>query len=120
MNETDVVKQVVMDHARQGIHLFRNNSGTAFNSTGRPIYFGLGHVSKSSASLIASSDLIGFKKTPYGAIFMAVEVKKPGWKFYAKRDFKQAAFLKMIHMNGGIAYFTDGINKWDYNGKEVL
>jgi hypothetical protein len=43
--------------------------------------------------------------------FLAIETKKPGWKFMrTDREIAQRRFLELVTSKGGRAFFTNGID----------
>ncbi len=97
--ETDIQRRVMLAiGSRPGIRLFRNNIGVAVYPDGSRVAYGL---------CPGSSDLVGFRSTVITpdmvgkkvAVFVAMEVKKPG-KYAGK---KQRNFLGVIAEAGGIA-----------------
>lgn len=118
MNETNLIKTVRMAAFKKGAWLLRNNSGATFDKTGRLIRYGLGNDSKRVNEVCKSSDLVGIKTitiTPdmvgkTVGVFMAREVKAPGWKFTGTpREIAQRAFLDKINMMGGDAAFINDV-----------
>lgn len=61
-NEATTQAEIRLAAAEAGLHLFRNNSGVAFDKTGRPVRFGLGNDSAEINSVIKSGDLIGWRE----------------------------------------------------------
>jgi len=90
MTETDILKTIRLRLTKYGRY-FRNNTGVLKDQNGRPVKFGLA---------VGSSDLIGWTKTDRGAIFTAIEVKRPG----KKPTEKQQNFINTVNENGGIAF----------------
>lgn len=105
-----------------GGQLWRNNSGVApAIDGGRPVRYGLGNVSKKLNKKWKSSDLIGLVPLVIDSshvgktvgVFVAVEVKKPGWK-YSEKDLRAVAqnkFIQDVISMGGYGFFlnSDGI-----------
>lgn len=101
---------------RRGAQLLRNNSGAYFDDNGRMVRYGLGNDSAKLNKVFKSSDLIGFQTitvTPEMvgrslAVFMAVEVKKLGWKLTPgdKQAQAQQAFGHWVQRHGGLFYFA--------------
>lgn len=98
----------MIEAAKHGCILMRNNSGALPDANGRLIYYGLGVISKQQNDRIKSSDLIGI----YKGRFVAIEVKKEGWKFNPKdkREAAQLAFINFIKTHGGIAGFAASVD----------
>lgn len=102
--------------AQHGTPLLRNNSGACMDSTGRMIRYGLGNDSSKLNAAFKSSDLIGIYPvviTPelLGrtiGMFMAIEVKAPGWKFREsdERAVAQKNFGDWVTAHGGYFRFV--------------
>jgi hypothetical protein len=119
--ESSVQNARVLQAAKQGIRLWRNNSGAFTDETGRLIRFGLGNTSAQINKVIKSSDLIGI--TPVivtlpmvgqqVGIFTAEETKRPGWKLRPGDDRAQAQwrFGKLVLSLGGIFRFVTEVEK---------
>lgn len=118
-DESEVQQHIQIEASKMGNKLFRNNSGSFKDATGRVVWFGLGNVSSQQNKYFKSSDLIGF--TPITitsdmvgrklAVFTAVEVKKTKWKYTAtEREVAQKKFLDVVKMNGGLALFANSID----------
>ena len=114
MSEAEVQSRIMMEAAKHGIILWRNNSGAFKDDTGRMVYYGLGVISKQQNSRIKSSDLIGiWPGHGYGCaeegvgIFIAIECKREGWKYNPndEREQAQKAFIDFVISKGGIAGF---------------
>lgn len=114
MNESELQQLIQIDAVQFGCHLLRNNSGAFKDLAGRFVFFGLGNISKQHSSQIKSSDLIGFTWSHGGAIFTAVEVKKPGWKpdMLNAREAAQNAFIQWVKKNGGYAGFASSVEQF--------
>jgi hypothetical protein len=106
--------EVRVEAATRGARLFRNNSGVAFDESGRPVRFGLGNDSKQVNAVMKSSDLIGIwphTVTPGDVgrqlgVFTAIEMKRPGWKYRGtQREVAQSNFLALVTALGGIGKF---------------
>lgn len=108
MNESTVQQQIMIEAAKIGITLMRNNSGALRDVDGRVVRYGLMNESATRNKQIKSSDLIGITNT---GRFIAIEVKAPGWKFSAKdqRANAQLAFINFIKSKGGIAGFCSSV-----------
>lgn len=115
-SEAGTQSRRVLNAARQGGILWRNNSGACTDSTGRQIRYGLGNVSQQVNKVMKSSDLIGITpvvitQAHVGAtagIFTAEEIKSPTWKFREsdERAVAQFNFIKKVQSLGGIARFV--------------
>lgn len=119
ISESEIQQLIQIEAVNHGTQLMRNNSGAFRDVTGRIVFYGLGNISKKHSDRIKSSDLIGFTTiviTPEMvgkkvAVFTAVEVKAPDWKYSAsdKRASAQNAFLNWIANAGGIAFFANSV-----------
>jgi hypothetical protein len=116
-SEAFAQSQVVLEAARKGIRLWRNNVGVLEDSRGVPVHFGLANDAKGTNKLIKSSDLIGVRPvliTPelLGCTigqFVGREIKKPGWKYTGEdREEKQLNFAGLVCSLGGDAAFATG------------
>lgn len=116
-SEAFAQSQVVLEAARKGIRLWRNNVGVLEDSRGVPVHFGLANDAKGTNKLIKSSDLIGVRPvfiTPelIGCTigqFVGREIKKPGWKYTGEdREEKQLNFAGLVCSLGGDAAFATG------------
>ncbi len=96
----------------------RNNSGALKDKDGRVVRFGLNNISDKQNAEFKSSDRIAIMPvtiTPEMVgktvgIFMAVEMKKEGWKFTGKdREVGQQNFIDYINARGGIAFFCESV-----------
>ena len=111
-SESDVQQHIQIAAVHHQCFLMRNNSGALKDATGRWVFYGLGNISKKHGEHIKSSDLIGFTIRNGDAIFTAVEVKPPGWK-YSDRDKRataQLAFINWVKSKGGIAGFCTSVD----------
>lgn len=103
--ESEAQKEIRAAAAKRGIKLFRNNVGVLINPQGVPIRFGLANESKNMCDILKSSDLIGYHIGT--GRFVAVECKKPGWKYSGTaREIAQKNFLDLITKGGGAACFA--------------
>lgn len=103
-SEARVQSLLRLEAARLGFSLWRNNSGSFIDKTGRSVRVGLGNDSANLNAIWKSADLIGIG--PSGK-FVAVEVKKPGWRLTPgdKRAQAQARFLATVEDLGGLGMF---------------
>lgn len=117
MSETDINALERLAAANRGAWLLRNNSGAFKDVTGRLVRYGLGNDSKRINEVFKSSDLIGgepviITEDMIGATllrFLAVECKKPGWKYTGTdREVAQKKFIDKVNELGGRAYFSTG------------
>ena len=80
------------------------------DNTGTPVRFGLGNDSEKLNKVFKSSDLIGIGP---GGMFVAVEVKAPGWKKPSNpREVAQANFIGAVQARGGLAGFATSIDDY--------
>ena len=115
LSEAAGAAQIRLAAGRDGVPLFRNNSGAMTDQTGRLIRFGLGNESPALNARWKSSDLIGIlpvvvQPSHVGqtlGVFLAVETKKPGWRLTPgdKRGLRLAAFLQSVRGFGGVGGF---------------
>ena len=91
MSESEVQQRIQIELVKYGCQMMRNNNGSLPDVNGREVRYGLGNTSKQRNDLIKSSDLIGIMN----GRFVAIEVKKEGWKFNPndKREVAQLAFI---------------------------
>lgn len=103
--------------------LWRNNSGAMQDDQGRHVRFGLGNESAALNNKWKSADLIGIKPItvePHHigrtlGVFLAVEVKTPGWKLKPsdKRAAAQSNFLNSVATFGGLAGFAQSVDDFE-------
>jgi len=115
-SEAAVQQQRMLQAAREGGRLWRNNSGACTDETGRLIRYGLGNTSAKLNKVMKSSDLIGITRvvvTPrmvghVVGIFTAEEIKAPNWKYRESDDRARAqlAFINLVISLGGIGRFV--------------
>lgn len=115
-SEAAVLNRIRLEASGAGVFLWRNNSGVATDSTGRPVRYGLANDSPQLNKVFKSSDLIGIRPvtiTPghVGSVigqFIAREVKRGDWRYTgSQREEAQAAFLALINSCGGDAQFVN-------------
>lgn len=103
--------------AREGWHLWRNNTGACVDENGRHIRYGLCNDSQQLNRRVKSSDLVGIRPVLIGpqhvgttiGQFVAREVKAPGWKYSGSdRERAQRVFIELVAAAGGDAKFTTG------------
>ena len=111
-SESEVQQLIMLEAPKHGVILMRNNMGAGKfidEQTGNTSFvrFGLNNLSKEQNEVIKSSDLIGI----WSGRFIAVEVKKEGWKFNPKdkREVAQKAFIDWMIANNGIAGFCASV-----------
>jgi len=109
--ETDIKSEIQKSLNKiPSLRIFRNNTGVAKSANGKPLRYGL---------KVGSSDLIGWKSVAVTqemigknvAIFVAIEIKKPGAKSNKDHIEDQQAFVDDVIESGGIAGFADSLNK---------
>lgn len=112
-SESEVQQLIQLEAAKYGCILMRNNNGAGMfkdEDTGQESYvrFGLGNISKDHNERMKSSDLIGIMQ----GRFIAIEVKKEGWKFNPKmkREQAQLAFINFVIAHNGIAGFCASVD----------
>ena len=120
-SEASVQSARVLQAAKQGIRLWRNNSGAFKDDTGRLVRYGLANTGAAINKVIKTSDLIGITPlivTPQMVgqrigVFTAEECKAPGWKLRPSDDRAQAQwrFGKLVLSLGGIFRFVSDIDR---------
>ena len=112
-DEQDVQNKVRLQATREGITLWRNNSGVA-NIDGRYVRFGLANDSKKLNEHIKSSDLIGIRPRLITldmvgetiGQFVARECKASNWYYKdTARERAQKKFIELVNRLGGDAKF---------------
>lgn len=110
-SETPLMQSIRLEvGGRPGTRVFRNTVGMADLADGSRRPYGLCE---------GSSDLIGWKSvviTPSmvgkrAAVFLAIEVKKPGGRTDPKRLAKQRAFVEAVQHAGGLAGMAESIQE---------
>jgi len=94
--EANIQKEIMLALSQAGCTVWRNNTG-AYKDGNRYISYGLA---------VGSSDLICITET---GTFMAVEVKKQGWKIPktpSDHIKNQINFINVVKSKGGIAGFA--------------
>lgn len=118
MSESEIQQLIQIAGPQYGTILLRNNSGGFKNKDGRFVRFGLGHTSPKS---LKSSDLIGLTTVTITpdmvgkkvAIFTAIEVKEPNWKFTGtEREVSQEKFINWVRLHGGISSFCKSVDEF--------
>ena len=127
--ESSVQQDIQLEATKQNHRLFRNNSGSFKDQTGRQVFFGLGNISKKSNDEYKSSDLIGFMpviiaKEMVGkkvAIFIAAEVKRSSWKYMSTdREVAQKKFLDVVNLNGGLGIFVNSVDSYLKQSRDYI
>ena len=121
-SEEEVQQKIRLEAARYGIILWRNNNGALDDETGRPVRYGLGNDSKKISETFKSADLIGVIPIEitsqmvgqFLGVFLAVEVKKEGWKFndQDKREVAQQNFLNFVSNKFGVSGFCNSVESF--------
>lgn len=120
MRESAVTSHIRLEAARDGVDLWRNNSGGFYDETGRFVRYGLGNFTEKDG--IKSSDFIGITPvlitqemvgTVLG-VFTAVEMKPEGWKLVPsdKRGLAQKNFIDIVQKDGGYSGFATSIEDY--------
>ena len=119
-SEAGVANHIRLRVAQQGGLLWRNNVGAMESADGRIVRYGLANESKAVNQKVKSSDFVGVIPIPITpdmvgftiGQFIAIETKKPGWKFTGNpRELAQRKFLELVVSKGGRGYFTNGIDE---------
>jgi len=115
-SEAAVQSSLMLEAARRGGALWRNNSGACTDDRGRMVRYGLGNTSAKLNKFFKSSDLIGVTPTQMSdgsivGVFTAIEVKSPGWTQRPGDDRAraQAAYLNTVRAMGGIGKFAQSV-----------
>ena len=106
-SEAELMRAVQVRISQLGARCFRNNLGSLKDATGRWVRFGVANP--------GGSDLLGWKSVRVTqsmvgktvAIFLAVEVKRPG----GKRSPEQEAFIAVGKLHGGLAGFAESVTQ---------
>lgn len=96
--ETNIQRRIMVALSKQGVTIFRNNTGVATFPDGSRVAYGL---------TPGSSDLIGWRSLPITpdmvgkriAVFTAIEVKTPKGRLTPQ----QRNFIDIVRAHGGIA-----------------
>jgi hypothetical protein len=111
--------QVKLAANKQRCRLLKNNTGVAYDSSNRPVFFGLGNEGKKKAEDDRTPDWVGWhnltitesmvgKTVP---VFLAIDAKRVGFKHkisYAKntREYGQNKFFQKVINANGVAGFA--------------
>lgn len=116
MKESAVQNHILLESARSGCDLWRNNVGCLKDERGVPVRFGILNDTKEMNKRFKSSDLIGITPTYITpqmvgriiGIFTAVECKESDWVYNPRDDHQvaQKAFIDLVLRNGGNAGFA--------------
>lgn len=122
MKEAACASHIRLDAAQIGDELWRNNTGVAFDESGRAVRFGLCNDSAKLSENIKSSDYIGITSvviTPEMVgqtigVFTAIETKDSNWVFKEtdKRAVAQLAFINIVLKAGGRAGFARTVQEY--------
>lgn len=96
MNETNILKEVMLEASKLGLVVFRNNVGVLPDKNGYMVHFGL---------CKGSSDLIGWVRDT--GQFCAIEVKAGN----AKPRPEQQLFIDMVVKSGGFSCVINDAKK---------
>lgn len=117
MVESKVQALARVEASEQGLRIWRNNVGVAFDKKGTPIRYGLANESAQMNRVIKSSDLIGIKPIlilpehvgqTIGQ-FIARECKASDWRYmHSPREAAQKKFLDLVNSLGGDGQFLTG------------
>lgn len=89
MNESSILREIMVTVSKEGARVFRNNCGMLRDEQGRYIRYGVANP--------GGADLIGW--TAKGR-FLAIEVKRPGER--PKQE--QINFIDTVNKAGGIGF----------------
>jgi len=115
-SEAAVQANIRLQAAKDGLILWRNNSGALPDTNGRVVRFGLGNDSSAVNKNYKSSDLIGIRPvivtpnmvdTVLGQ-FVSIEVKPPGWR-RDNRTAAQEAWIRQVMHWGGVGGFASSV-----------
>jgi hypothetical protein len=116
-SEAYAQSQVVLEAARKGVRIWRNNVGVLEDKTGRPVRYGLANQSKEINAVLKSGDLIGIRPVVITPAlvghtigqFVSREIKEPGWHYTeTEREAAQLRWAELINSLGGDACFATG------------
>jgi hypothetical protein len=112
MSETDeVVAGCRVRASQMGLAMWRNNSGAAFDRTGRMVRYGLGNDSAKLCRVWKSGDLIG---VGFNGVFVGAECKRPGWTWRGTPDeVAQHNFMENVRRLGGRAGFVTSADEYE-------
>ena len=109
---------MLLEASRNGVRMFRNNSGALKDKDGRLVRFGLGNTSRDVNDVFKSPDYLGWRPViiqpqhvgyRFGLTTLR-EMKAPGWQFNPDDAHEQAQwqFLAMAAADGCDAAFCTG------------
>lgn len=102
------IQQRIREHAASlNARLFRNNVGVLKDDRGQYVAYGL---------CVGSSDLVGDYPIDGIAVFLAVEVKRPGQRMTPA----QTLFLRSVNDRGGIGIVCDSVENFESQLKEKI
>ncbi len=117
MSEAAVQSLIRIEAPKQGLALWRNNSGCLMDGRGVPVRFGLCNDSAKLNQEIKSADLIGLRPllVPGRRIaqFVAIESKREGWTWRGTpREVAQERFLSLVRAAGGVGAFCTSVEEF--------
>lgn len=110
MSETSIVKLIQLALAKIGVRLFRNNIGMFTDDFGNKVRYGLAPGTSDLIgwrSFMITSEMVGRRI----AVFVAVEVKKPGARTDKERLELQLNFIRVVNEAGGIAFIAQSVEE---------
>ena len=119
-SEARVASQVLLEAARRGTFLTRNNVGALRDVTGRVVRYGLANETKQRNAVLKSGDLIGIKpilitQEHVGQTigqFVSMETKGQGWNYTGTaHERAQLAWVQLVRRLGGNARFISDVDQ---------
>lgn len=107
VSERSIQQRIRERAASLNVRLFRNNVGVLTDARGQHVAYGL---------CVGSSDLVGDYPIDGVAVFMAVEVKRPGQRMTPA----QALFIRSVNDRGGIGLCCDSVESFESQLKEKI
>lgn len=113
-SEAAVTSRVRLAAAKQGLRLWRNNSGAGYNDAGQFMRWGLGNESAGVNRIIKSGDFIGIRPriiqpSDLGRLigqFVSFEIKHAGWTYRGdEREEAQLNWANLVMSLGGEGRF---------------